>query len=70
MVRAAEGRKKVPLQKVRYEARVQQSARRVSWAEVGRRKQNQRKRCKASLEKQVHGGTSDNEVSMWRRCVP
>ena len=37
MVRAVEGRKKVSLQKVRCEARVQQSARRVSWGEVGQR---------------------------------
>ena len=54
MVRAVEGHK------VWHEARVQQGARRVSWAEVGQRKQNQRKRCNASLEKQVHGGTTDN----------
>ena len=70
MVRAVEGRKKVPLHKVRYEARVQQRARRVSPAEVGQRKQNQRKICKASLEKQVHGGTTYNDFSMWGRCVP
>ena len=64
MVRAAEGRKTVPLHEVWHEKRVQQSARRVSWAEVGQRKQNQRKRCKVSLEKQVHSGTTHNEVSM------
>ena len=33
------GETKVPLHEVRCEARVQQSARRVSWAEVGQRKQ-------------------------------
>ena len=63
MVRAVEGRKKVPLHEVRCEARVQQSATSVSWAEVGQRK------SKASLEKHVHGGTTYNELSMWDRCV-
>ena len=33
------GEKKYPLHEVRCEARVQQSATRVSWAEVGQRKQ-------------------------------
>ena len=50
---------------MRYEELIRQSDRSVSWAEVGQRKQNQRKRCKASLEKQVHGSTTYNELSMW-----
>ena len=29
-----------------------------------------RENSEASLEKHVHGGTTNNEFSMWGRCVP
>ena len=51
-VRVVEG-KKVLLHNLRFEDLLHQSARSVSWADVSSRKSKQK--CKAPLERQVHG---------------
>ena len=58
----------VPLHNLRFEDPVHQSARSVSWADVRSRKQN--KNVRYRWRGIFIGGTTHNEVSMWRRCVP
>ena len=37
---------------------------------MGPREEEQRKICKTSMERQVHGGTICNVLSMWLQCAP